>query len=51
VAHRIGAVAFDTTGTLTEGLPRVVAALPVPGVDAPELLRLAAGLQSGSEHP
>lgn len=51
VAHRVGVVAFDKTGTLTEGRPRVVAALPAPGVEAAELLRLAAGVQACSEHP
>ncbi len=51
VAHRVGVVAFDKTGTLTEGRPRVVASLPTPGVDAADLLRLAASVQSGSEHP
>ena len=51
VAHRIGAVAFDKTGTLTEGKPRVVAALPAFGTALPDLLRLAAAVQAGSEHP
>jgi len=51
VAHRIGVVAFDKTGTLTEGRPRVVATLPAPGTDVAELLRLAAAVQAGSEHP
>ena len=51
VAHRIGAVAFDKTGTLTEGRPRVVAALPAPGTALPDLLRIAAAVQAGSEHP
>ena len=43
-------VAFDKTGTLTEGRPRVVAAEAVDG-DAAALLRQAAALQAGSEHP
>jgi Cu+-exporting ATPase len=51
VAHRIGVVAFDKTGTLTEGRPRLVATLPASGIDATELLSLAAALQAGSEHP
>jgi Cu+-exporting ATPase len=45
-AHRITLVAFDKTGTLTEGKPRLVA-----HEGEPELLRLAAALQAGSEHP
>ena len=44
-------VAFDKTGTLTEGRPSLVAAQAADDVDRDELLRLAAALQSGSEHP
>ncbi len=51
VAHRVGVVAFDKTGTLTEGKPSVVAIVPAAGVELAELLRLAAAVQSGSEHP
>ncbi|MHA7065685.1 heavy metal translocating P-type ATPase [Azospirillum argentinense] len=50
-AHAITAVAFDKTGTLTEGKPRVTDLVPADGVDDGELLRLAAALQTGSEHP
>ncbi|TWA76557.1 Cu+-exporting ATPase [Azospirillum brasilense] len=50
-AHAITAVAFDKTGTLTEGKPRVTDLVPADGVNDAELLRLAAALQSGSEHP
>jgi Cu+-exporting ATPase len=50
LAHRIGVVAFDKTGTLTEGKPRLVALQAVDGDEA-TLLRLAAALQAGSEHP
>jgi Cu+-exporting ATPase len=42
---------LDKTGTLTEGKPRVVAVEPAEGVSADELLRLAASLERGSEHP
>jgi P-type Cu+ transporter len=41
----------DKTGTLTEGRPSFRAAAPVAGVAEPELLRLAASLDAGSEHP
>jgi Cu+-exporting ATPase len=51
VAHRVGIVAFDKTGTLTEGNPSVVAFEPAQEIDARELLRLAAAVQHGSEHP
>jgi len=46
LAHSLQLVAFDKTGTLTEGRPRLLA-----HEGAPELLRLAAALQQGSEHP
>lgn len=45
-AHRVNLVAFDKTGTLTLGRPHLVAQ-----EGEPELLRLAAALQAGSEHP
>jgi len=41
----------DKTGTLTEGKPRLVSVLPEPGHDETEVLRLAATLERGSEHP
>jgi len=42
---------FDKTGTLTLGKPRVVEILPAEGVDKRELMRLAAAVERGSEHP
>ncbi|WP_239024382.1 heavy metal translocating P-type ATPase [Ramlibacter humi] len=50
LAHRVNVVAFDKTGTLTEGKPSLVLAQP-NGIADEELLRLAASLQAGSEHP
>ena len=50
LAHTVNVVAFDKTGTLTVGQPRLTALLPV-GLAEGEALRLAASLQSGSEHP
>jgi len=50
-ARAIRTVVFDKTGTLTEGRPALVALHPAPGVAEAELLRLAAALQGGSEHP
>ncbi len=49
--EKIDTLAFDKTGTLTEGRPALVAITPVPGGDELELLRLAASLERGSEHP
>ncbi|HEX7663783.1 MAG TPA: heavy metal translocating P-type ATPase, partial [Polyangiaceae bacterium] len=48
---RATVVAIDKTGTLTEGKPRVVAIDPVEGITKDELLRVAASLETGSEHP
>jgi Cu+-exporting ATPase len=42
---------IDKTGTLTLGKPRLVAVLPAAGHDETEILRLAASLERGSEHP
>lgn len=47
----IDTLALDKTGTLTEGRPRVTQISPAPGVDPDEALRLAASLESASEHP
>jgi Cu+-exporting ATPase len=41
----------DKTGTLTEGKPRLAGVETTPGLAENELLRLAAGLERGSEHP
>jgi len=48
---QIDTIALDKTGTLTEGKPALAETLPVGGFDAGELLRLAASLERGSEHP
>jgi Cd2+/Zn2+-exporting ATPase len=50
MAH-IRVVAFDKTGTLTHGRLRVVEVVPVDGADALEVLRVAASLETRSEHP
>jgi Cu+-exporting ATPase len=47
----IDTLVIDKTGTLTEGRPKVVAVIPADGVDENELLRLAASVERGSEHP
>lgn len=44
-------VVLDKTGTLTKGKPQVTDILPASGYDADSLLRLAASLESKSEHP
>jgi Cu+-exporting ATPase len=49
--RKIDTLIIDKTGTLTEGRPTFERAVPAPGFDADELLRLAASLDQGSEHP
>ena len=41
----------DKTGTLTEGKPRLVANMPTAGFDEATVLKVAATLEKGSEHP
>ena len=50
-AGRIEIVALDKTGTITEGKPRVTDLLPAEGESEESFLRLAAALESRSEHP
>ncbi len=49
--EKIDTIVIDKTGTLTEGRPRVTAICPAGDMDETELLRLAASLEQGSEHP
>jgi Cu+-exporting ATPase len=49
--EKIDTLIVDKTGTLTEGKPRLVAVLPEAGHEEDEVLRLAASLERGSEHP
>ena len=49
-AHRVDTVVMDKTGTLTAGQP-VVTDLVTDGTSEEELLRLAASVERGSEHP
>lgn len=51
-ARALQVVVFDKTGTLTEGRFGVAAVVPLGvGFDEAAVLRLAAGLESSSEHP
>ncbi len=49
--EKIDTLVVDKTGTLTEGRPRVVAVVPVEGVEESSLLAAAAALERSSEHP
>jgi len=48
---KVDTLIMDKTGTLTEGKPKLVAVLPNKGHDEGNVLRLAATLEKGSEHP
>jgi Cu+-exporting ATPase len=51
VMRKVDTLVVDKTGTLTEGKPRLIAVSPADGWDEATLLRLAASLESASEHP
>jgi Cu+-exporting ATPase len=51
VMRAVDTLVVDKTGTLTEGKPRLVSVVAAPGQDEARLLRLAASLERGSEHP
>jgi Cu+-exporting ATPase len=51
VLEKVDTLVVDKTGTLTEGKPRLETVAALPGEDERELLRLAASLERGSEHP
>lgn len=51
VMRKVDTLVVDKTGTLTEGKPKLVSVVPEPGFDDKTLLRLAATLERGSEHP
>lgn len=51
VLEKADTLVFDKTGTLTEGRPRLMTAVSETGWDERDLLRLAASLERGSEHP
>ena len=50
-ARALDAVVFDKTGTLTEGRLGVTDIVPLAGRSEREVLRLAAAIESRSEHP
>jgi Cu+-exporting ATPase len=49
--EKVDTLVVDKTGTLTEGRPRLTGLSAAPGFTETELLRLAASLERGSEHP
>jgi len=49
--RQVDAVLFDKTGTLTKGEPTVTGVEPTGGLDADQVLALAASAEADSEHP
>ena len=50
-AGKVTIVVLDKTGTVTKGQPAVTDVVCDPGMNENELLRLAASVEKGSEHP
>jgi Cu+-exporting ATPase len=51
IMRKVDTLVVDKTGTLTEGKPKLVSVVVTKLIDEQNLLRLAASLERGSEHP
>jgi len=51
ILEKVNTLVVDKTGTLTEGKPRLVSVTALKGLADSDVLRLAASLERGSEHP
>jgi P-type Cu+ transporter len=51
VLEKVDTLVVDKTGTLTEGKPRLSSVVPLNGTSESDLLRFAASIERGSEHP
>jgi len=51
ILREVDTLIIDKTGTLTEGKPKLTSVVTTPGTGEQTLLRLAASLERGSEHP
>ncbi|OGQ82041.1 MAG: copper-translocating P-type ATPase [Deltaproteobacteria bacterium RIFCSPLOWO2_12_FULL_60_19] len=51
ILEKVDTLIVDKTGTLTEGKPRLTSIVAMGNEDESDLLRLAASLERGSEHP
>ncbi len=50
-ATKLNVIVFDKTGTLTMGQPKVVDVVPAAGATPDDVLRIAAAVERGSDHP
>lgn len=50
-ATKLNVIVFDKTGTLTMGQPKVLEVVPADGQSPDEVLRVAAAVENGSDHP
>lgn len=51
IGHKIETIVLDKTGTITIGKPEVKDIITFEGMDELELLKIAASMEKGSEHP
>lgn len=49
--HKIDAIVFDKTGTITKGKPVLTDIITVNGFDSEKALKIAASIESNSQHP
>src|SRR6516225_3591393 len=49
--QKVDTIALDKTGTLTQGKPELNSVIALPGENDEQIVRLAASLERGSEHP
>lgn len=51
MTHKVNAIVFDKTGTITEGKPKLLDIVPLNGFDKAKVLKLAASMGVKSSHP
>jgi len=49
--REVHTIVFDKTGTITKGQPEVTDVIPVKGFSKEKILKIAASVEKGSEHP
>ncbi len=49
--EKVDTIVLDKTGTLTQGKPELMSVIAVAGEDEERIVRMAASLERGSEHP